>query len=40
VLPGLSQYELTCFFDSVSHLHEGCQIEHSRRVGAALAALR
>jgi hypothetical protein len=40
VLPGLSQYELTCFFDSVSHLHEGCQIEHSRRVGAALATLR
>ena len=40
VLPGRSQYELTCFFDSVSHLHEGCQIEHSQRVGQALAALR
>jgi hypothetical protein len=40
VLPGRSQYELTCFFDSVSHLHEGCQIEHSRRVGAALAEMR
>lgn len=40
VLLGRSQYPLTCFFDSVSHLHEGCQLEHSRRVGAALAALR
>ncbi len=40
VLPGQSQYELSCFFDSVSHLHEGCQIEHSRRVAEGLAALR
>lgn len=40
VLPNHAQYELSCFYDSVYHLHEGCQLEHSRRVGIALAALR
>jgi hypothetical protein len=39
VLDQRSQYPLHCFFDTLSHLHEGCQIEHSARVGAALATL-
>lgn len=39
VLPNRSQYPLDCFYDTLSHLHEGCQRRHSARVGAALAAL-
>jgi hypothetical protein len=40
VLDNRSQYPLDCFFDTLSHLNEECQIEHSRRVGQALHALR
>lgn len=40
VLPGRSQYELTCFFDTVSHLNEACQRAHSRAVGLALQPWR
>jgi hypothetical protein len=35
-LPGGARYPLSCFFDTHSHLHEGCQISHSLAVGAAL----
>jgi hypothetical protein len=38
VLPNRSQYPLGCFFDSTYHLNEGCQGEHSRLVGQAMAA--
>lgn len=38
-LPGRSQYPLSCFYDTLYHLNEECQIEHSHRVGAALRAL-
>ena len=38
-LPGRSRYPLSCFFDTLYHLDEPCQIEHSRRVGDALAVL-
>ena len=38
VLPNHSQYPLSCFFDTLYHLNEECQLEHSRSVGAALAA--
>ena len=37
VLPNHSHYPLDCFFDSLYHLNEGCQVEHSRRIGQALA---
>lgn len=37
VLPNQSQYPLDCFFDSLYHLNEGCQVEHSRRIGQAIA---
>ena len=37
VLPNQSQYPLDCFFDSLYHLNEACQIEHSRRIGRAIA---
>jgi len=37
VLPNHSEYPLDCFFDSTYHLNEGCQIEHSRLVGQAIA---
>ena len=37
VLPNRSQYPLDCFFDSLYHLNEGCQAEHSRRIGRAIA---
>jgi hypothetical protein len=39
LLDNRSQYPLDCFFDTLSHLHEACQIAHSRRVGVALRAL-
>ena len=38
-LPGRSRYPLSCFFDTLYHLEEACQIEHSRRVGEALSLL-
>jgi hypothetical protein len=38
VLPNRSQYPLDCFFDSLYHLNEGCQIEHSNLVGQAISA--
>jgi hypothetical protein len=38
VLPNRSQYPLDCFFDSLYHLNEGCQVEHSKLVGRAIAA--
>ena len=39
LLPSRSQYPLSCFFDTLYHLHEECQIRHSLAVGAALLAL-
>ena len=39
VLPTRSQYPLSCFFDSLYHLHEQCQRQHSRAVGQALLPL-
>lgn len=39
LLDNRAQYPLDCFFDTLSHLNEECQIQHSRRVGAALRAL-
>lgn len=39
ILPNRSQYPLTCFFDTLYHLHEGCQLQHSAAVGSALAGL-
>ena len=39
VLDNRSRYPLSCFFDTLSHLHEECQLAHSAQVGAALAAL-
>jgi hypothetical protein len=38
LLPNRSQYPLSCFYDSLSHLNEESQIDHSHRVGRALAA--
>jgi hypothetical protein len=38
VLPNRSQYPLSCFFDTLNHLNEECQLEHSRALGLALAA--
>jgi hypothetical protein len=38
MLPNRSQYPLSCFYDTLSHLNEACQIDHSLRVGRALAA--
>ncbi len=37
VLPNQSHYPLDCFFDSLYHLNEGCQVEHSTEVGRAVA---
>ncbi|MBC7939600.1 MAG: hypothetical protein H7Z19_07500 [Chitinophagaceae bacterium] len=37
VLPNRSQYPLDCFFDTVYHLNEGCQLTHSAAVGRLLA---
>lgn len=39
VLENRSQYGLECFFDSLGHLREECQLAHSAQVGIALARL-
>jgi hypothetical protein len=39
VLPNRSQYPLSCFFDTVYHLHEDCQKAHSSRVAEALVQM-
>ena len=39
VLPSRSQYPLSCFFDTLYHLNEPCQLQHSRAVGMALLPL-
>lgn len=36
VLPNQSQYPLSCFFDTLSHLNETCQQRHSALIGEAL----
>jgi len=36
VLPNESRYPLSCFFDTLYHLNEGCQQSHSAAVGEAL----
>ncbi len=36
-IPGNLQYPYTCFYDTREHLREECQIEHSHKVGKALA---
>ena len=38
-LPNQSRYPLSCFFDTPSHLNEGCQKAHSAAVAAQLATL-
>jgi hypothetical protein len=38
VLPNHSQYPLSCFYDSLYHLNEECQIRHSALLGQVLAA--
>jgi hypothetical protein len=38
-LPNQSQYPLGCFFDTLYHLNEACQLKHSELVGQALATL-
>ncbi|MBI4081992.1 MAG: hypothetical protein HY423_05215 [Candidatus Lambdaproteobacteria bacterium] len=38
-LPNLNQYERGCFYDSPYHLHEGCQVVHSRRFAVRLRRL-
>lgn len=35
-LPNLSRYPLGCFFDTLYHLHEGCQHAHSVAIASAL----
>jgi hypothetical protein len=37
VLPNHSQYPLSCFYDTLYHLNEGCQIAHSTQAGQLLA---
>lgn len=39
VLPNQSRYPLSCFFDTLYHLNEGCQQAHSAAVAAALSDL-
>jgi hypothetical protein len=39
VLENRSQYPLACFYDTLYHLNEECQIQHSQRVGRELASL-
>lgn len=39
VLPNRSRYPLTCFFDTLYHLNQGCQMRHSAQVGEAIARL-
>ena len=36
LLPNRSRYPLACFYDTLSHLHESCQVRHSEAVGTAL----
>jgi hypothetical protein len=41
MLPNRSQYPISCFYDTLYHLNEECQVDHSRKVGALLSdALR
>ena len=35
-LPNQSRYPLACFYDTLAHLHEDCQVQHSKAVGLAL----
>ena len=35
---GYSRYPLSCFFDAPYHLHEACQIEHSRAIAQLIQA--
>jgi hypothetical protein len=37
-IEGNLQYPYTCFYDTREHLREECQIEHSHKIGKALAA--
>jgi hypothetical protein len=37
VLPHLSRYPLECFYDTLYHLNEGCQLAHSAAVANQLA---
>lgn len=39
VLPQRSQYPLACFYDTLYHLNERCQRQHSHALGEALARL-
>jgi hypothetical protein len=39
VLPNLSRYPLSCFFDTLSHLNEDCQKTHSAAMAAHIAAV-
>ena len=39
LLPNRSRYPLSCFYDTLSHLHEDCQIEHSKAIGMMLQAV-
>jgi hypothetical protein len=39
VLDNRSQYPLACFYDTLYHLNEECQIRHSQRLGGKLARL-
>ena len=39
VLPNHSRYPLSCFFDTLYHLNEGCQRMHSTLVAQGLSDL-
>lgn len=39
-LPGRSRYSLSCFFDTLYHLNEECQLAHSKALGQALLDAR
>lgn len=39
VLSSRSQYPLSCFFDTLYHLNEQCQLQHSQALGLALLPL-
>ena len=39
VLPNLNQYPRSCFYDTPFHLHEPCQIRHSKSLATALRAM-
>ncbi len=36
LLPNLSRYPVSCFFDTLYHLNEGCQKAHSAAVAAQM----